>query len=54
MTYAMLLNLKLLEYGFAYDFARIPAYAIASIGFLGSGVIILTESGGTTRGASAT
>jgi len=44
MTMAMIFNNCLLEkIGIAFDFARIPSYCIASIGFLGSGVIILNK-----------
>ena len=43
MTIMMILNQKLLILGRSFDFARVPSYAIMSVGFLGSGVIILNR-----------
>lgn len=44
MTMLMILNFQLFKFSAqTVDLARIPSYSIASIGFLGSGVIIFTR-----------
>jgi len=44
MTTFMIFNLLLsTRFNFSSDFSRIPAYCIASVGFIGSGVIVLNK-----------
>lgn len=46
MTFLMILNLKLHQLFLnSIDIGRIPSYCIASIGFLGSGIIIFNKKG---------
>lgn len=52
-TMFTIITLLLNKFGQSYDLSRIPAYTIAGIGFLGSGVIILRKGkaeGITTAG----
>jgi len=43
-TLLAILSLKLLEFGYNFDFVRLMSYGMVSIGFLGSGIIIQNKN----------